>query len=103
MAPLAIVAIINAPAAIGRVISAQTVAAKRQRRPQLRASKPPCGSSQTAAATASGTIQRQGDVIGAPMLPTFARPALRRAAVIYADAVGRQFVKRHRRAPGTRI
>src|SRR3954454_16499290 len=64
-APAAIVAIISAPAAHGRVISAAIEIANRQSSPQLRASKPPCGRSQIAIATTSGTIQRHGAVMSA--------------------------------------
>ena len=55
----AIASITTAPAASGRVISAQTVAANSVSRPQLRAGKPACGISHTAAPAASGIIHRQ--------------------------------------------
>ena len=49
----------TAPAGKGRVISAQTVLANTASRPQLRAGKPACGTSQTAPAAASGISHRQ--------------------------------------------
>ena len=49
---------ITEPAGSGRVINEQMVAAKRQRNPQLRGANPPCGNSQTTAATRRGAAQR---------------------------------------------
>ena len=46
------------PAGSGRVIREQMVAANRQRKPQLRGANPPCGMSQTTAATTRGAAQR---------------------------------------------
>ena len=56
--PAAITTIITEPAGSGRVISAHTVAANRQRRPQLRASNPACGRIQIVPARTSGRIHR---------------------------------------------
>src|SRR5262245_21895229 len=49
----------TAPAGKGRVISATTVAAKSESRPQARASIRACGSSQMTAPAMTGTSQRQ--------------------------------------------
>ena len=49
---------ITEPAGSGRVISAQMVAANRQRNPQLRGAKPACGRSQTTPAARRGAAQR---------------------------------------------
>src|SRR4051812_11628635 len=81
MAPSAMVAIINAPAATGRVMSAQTVAANRHSTPHARASKPACGASQIAAARTSGTSQRQAAVIR----PADVTPAY--AVALHADPI----------------
>ncbi len=56
--PSAMTMIIIDPAGIGRVMSEQIVAAKRQRRPQLRGGKPACGIAQFSAATRKGAAQR---------------------------------------------
>ena len=58
-APVVIETKTSAPLGSGWVISPQMVAAKRHSRAHRFGSKPACGHSQTAAASASGTSQRQ--------------------------------------------